>query len=620
MFDNLIFSGFGFAAGKYKITNSDIEKAIKTNYLSGFREDKIIASKNYKNHLSQNPDESPFSYFAGHKMGFRTRYHVSPFPPGEKLIHKYDTSLELGVKAVEMAIADAKIHPEKIDAWLVSTVSPHEQAPGLAATIKCFFTKFNNYSPAITIASGCSGFLVNLERAVNMMRCNESINNIVIAHTETMSAFLKNNTHYVNFVTFGDAASAIVLSRQKGEKQEGIIKIKNRHDIEMVDFVGVDINWNLYMEDSVIKERAVNNIPEISRDILAESNWDTNSISLVVPHQTGNAILHECAEKLNLPLSKLYQDVQKEFGNVSGTTIPLSLTKLYKEKKLLPGMKILSASAGVGGTYGAFTYIVPEKNTTNSSAAIEFDLKEKTAMVTGFTGGLGSEVAIELAKRGCNLLLVYNSNDEKAQSISSELKKFNINFRLFKHNFSNPDEVSSLINTIKSENITFDYLVHTTAVSGGLMRATDVSDTHLKNVMQINQFSAVEITKKLKKNISSVIMYVGSVAEDAQFSGSSPYVQAKRGLHGFAASFSYEARSSGLRSIYYMPSVIDGGMAVELTQAHKDSAKMMVNQDENITAQEVAERMVKSLYIPKVLKVTDSYEGALLVRKDGYVL
>lgn len=620
MYQNFIFTGFGHAAGKYKITNEDLAFATRSNYLKGFREDKILDSTNYKKFLEIHPGVSPFDYFAEYKMGFCTRYHVMPFPPGEKQIGKYETSLDLAVKAVDMALQDAVMHPEKIDAWFFSTVSPHEQAPGIAATVKCFFTSFQNQNPTMTISSGCSGFMLNLRRALDFMQCNPAVNHVMVAHTETMSSFLTNLTHYVPFITFGDAAAAIIISRSIGKNKEGIVCADIKQDLNMIDFVGVDKEWNLYMTDTIVKERAVLNITQISTEILHKSNWNSEDVDLIVPHQTGNAILHECAANLTIPLHKLYLDVQHTYGNISGTSIPMSFSILHHENKLIEGMKILSASAGVGGVFGAFTYVVPKDIIKEKATINSHDLSGKIALVTGCTGGIGFEISKKLAQKNCNLILQYASDDVKANKLEAEIKKFPIQYQFIKSDFSDSVAVDNLILLMKENYKKIDYLVHTAAISGGLAKATDVSDSTLKKVSQVNQFAPVEITKKLKEIIASVIFYTGSVAEDAQFSGSSPYVQSKKGLHGFAASFAHEARSAGIRSLYYMPGLVSGGMANELEAKHIADAKMLINQDENISLNDIAERMVKSLYIPKVLNVIDSYEGALLVRRDGYIL
>ena len=103
---------------------------------------------------------------------------------------KSETTLDLAVAAIQDALGDSGVHPEDIDAWMISTVSPHEQAPGIASTVKCFFVKEENQKPAITLASGCTGFNLNLQKAVEFFNSNPDANHVVVAHTETMSSFL----------------------------------------------------------------------------------------------------------------------------------------------------------------------------------------------------------------------------------------------------------------------------------------------------------------------------------------------------------------------------------------------------------------------------------------------
>ena len=53
-------------------------------------------------------------------------------------------------------------------------------------------------------------------------------------------------------------------------------------------------------------------------------------------------------------------------------------------------------------------------------------LKNKTCFISGATGGLGSELARQLAKNNCNLFLT-STNEEKLAKLSQDLKSnFNI--------------------------------------------------------------------------------------------------------------------------------------------------------------------------------------------------
>ena len=50
-------------------------------------------------------------------------------------------------------------------------------------------------------------------------------------------------------------------------------------------------------------------------------------------------------------------------------------------------------------------------------------LKNKNCLITGATGGLGKEIAIELAKKGVNLFLT--SKKENLQKVQLEIQKIN---------------------------------------------------------------------------------------------------------------------------------------------------------------------------------------------------
>ena len=618
--ENYIFKGFGHALGKFVITNNDLEIAVKNGYLRNFSDERIKESKAYQAFVKSNPGVSPFHYFAEHKMGFRSRNHVVPFPPTKTKLAAAENSLHLAVRAVENALEDSGVHPEEIDAWFVSTATPHEQAPGLAATLKCYFVNDFNTSPTTTVTSACVGFNINVQRAIEFFKCHPDAKNIVIAHTEVMSALLQRKTDFVPFVTFADAAAAVVFSRQEGDEKEGVLSITNHEDLQMIDFLGATKQGDLYMDAGIVKNRATANIVSAVKEVLTKTDWKIEEIDLFVPHQTGNAIVHGVAEKLNFPLEKTYQEVQLNHGNLSGASIPLGLSRLKKEKKLFAGMNILTGTAGLGGEFGSYTYKVQkslyEKTTSFESAK---EMHGKTAFVTGCSGALGSEVALELAKKGCELLLHFNSGCEKANALELQLKQMKARYTFYQADFTKEEQVENLINSILDFPETINFLIHTAAVTGSLSRAGDVSEEEVRFVAEINQHVPVKISKKLKDKISQAILYVGSVAEDAQFSGSSAYVQAKRGLHGFAASFSYEAQSKGIKSIYYMPGIIDGGMADKLDDKQKYNAMLSIGQEKILPVSDVAKRIVKSLVVLKIQDVQDCYESALLVRRDGYL-
>jgi len=246
-------------------------------------------------------------------------------------------------------------------------------------------------------------------------------------------------------------------------------------------------------------------------------------------------------------------------------------------------------------------------------------LKNKTCLITGASGGIGEAVAKEAAKRGANIILHYFSNEQKAAVLAQEIRdSFSVKVDLIKANFAKYKEVESLITHIKKNYSKLDYLLHTAATTGSLGRASEIPSKEFDFVMQINQLAPIQIIKQLFPIIKETILYVGSVAEDAEFSGSVFHVASKKGLHGFAGSFAPEALQKGVRSIYYMPGIVDGGMAKYLDEQQKKSSMIAIGQKEATPLDVIAKRIINSLYIPKVQGTYNNYEDVLTVRRDSY--
>jgi len=608
-----IFSGIGHSAGKYTVTNEYIADAVRKGLLRGFDEKRMAKSKNYQLFKEKNPEIGPFDYFVREKMGFNKRRLVTPFPPTKKKLYYAETSLELGVRAVEKAMKNAGVTPKDIDAWFVSTVTPHQKAPGIAAAVKSHFVGFDNYKPAFSLTSGCSGFNTNLERAIEFFEAHPDAEHIVVAHTETMSALLTQRVKFVPFVTFGDGAGAVILSRVETETPQGVLSINNFQDLQMVDFVGVDKNWNLYMDDIIIKDRATANIPIAAEKAVKDVNWSVNDIDLCVPHQTGNAILYPAAQQLGLKPQQLYLEAQHEYGNVSGATVPVAFSMLNEQKKLTPEMKIISPMAGVGGNYGAFTYLVPDEKYTNKNIdyLFENDLKGKTALVLGASGTLGSEIAKDLIKRGANIILHYNRNRDIIDDILQSAAEKNISAKAFKADFNNSDDVNDFINKITSEYKHINYFIN---AAGVLLSRKE------GKVANVNHYSPLLVFKAIFPMLKGTALFVGAAAEDNTVPEIHEFISAKRSLHGVLASMSGEILKSGNYAVWYIPGIINGGMLRNIDPKALYKFSVEIEQEQPLDVKQTAFRIVSSLYIPKVENAYNTYENALVVRRDGYKL
>lgn len=615
MYSNLIFSGYGFVVGKHKVNNSDIDKLIDNEYLTGLDKERIKQSDKYKKAEKENATLTPFDYMAEQKMGFRTRYHVVPFPPRANLYKNAQTSLDLIVEAIQKAFDSSGVHPEDVDAWIMGTATPPEMAPGVAETAKSYFTNVRNTSQTLTTTSACVGFNINIERAINYFKMHPEAKHIVVAHTEVMSRLLLEEEDFVPFTTFGDGAAAVIVSKVEATEKEGLLNIVNYEDMAMIDFLGADHKGNLIMNPRRVKNRAVPNIVKCTTEIMKKEKWTNDDIDLFIPHQTGNAIVHSVGEELKINPEKVFQEVQYEFGNLSAASIPAAMAYLQQSNRLKPSMKIVTATTGLGGEMGAFSYIVPKVSKLTVSK--RKDLKNKTALVTGCSGGLGTQIAKLMAEKGCRVLMQYNSNHEKAEKLLAEMPNKELNHKIIKTNFADEKQINQLAETIKQETKELNYLVHTVAITGSLLKASEVDNNEMVGVETVNHLNTAKLTEALTPILSETVLFTGSIAQDAQFAGSSAYVASKRGLFGFATAYA-QKQYPKLKCVFYIPAIIDAGMTNALNNNQIRASMAEIGQTRLIAPKDISERMVKLLYIPKVANVRIEYQGVLTVCKDGY--
>lgn len=600
---NYIFTGFGHASGSYCIDNNTLYQATKDNLLSNFNEELILASPNYQEYFKKNPQTTPFDYFVGHKMGFFKRHHVSPWPPTDEHIRKYKTSLDLAVDAVEMAIDDAGLDPEQIDSWIVSSVSPHETAPGIATTLKCYFVNPDNTNPATTLTSGCAGFNLGIRRAINYLEVHKEANHIVVLHTETMSRFLTKKTDFVAHATFGDAAAAVIITRTKKNQKEGIVAEANYQDIRMIGAVGVDYDRNLYMDGGWVKRRAVINISKVSNEILKKSEWNINQIDIIVPHQTGNIILNAVADELGITKEKLFLDAQKEYGNISGATIPMALSMLKHKGMLKSGMRILCPTAGVGGEYGAFSYIVPELTAKNTNKALP--LKNKTAIVLYADSLFGIEVCKLLADNGCQVLAHCNNSN----NYTAQLQTLTQPVKVIIDEFKTPVQAEKqIVEKIKQQQ--FNYHINLISTNE-IITSMNLNSDEMLNLSTIN----FQLTRKLLEFTKETFLILGHSVELANHPSASPCKDFFSGWHGLLGSMAGEAISKGVMSIWYIPSIFDHTPA-NMQHSLKTTCMSAINQNNWQDIYKTVINTVKSLYLLKVANTNDTLRGAMIDRID----
>lgn len=87
-------------------------------------------------------------------------------------------------------------------------------------------------------------------------------------------------------------------------------------------------------------------------------------------------------------------------------------------------------------------------------------LKNKTALVTGASVGIGKAILIALANEGCKIILHYYKNNVEAKKLETELRKKNIAISAYSADLTQEKEVKNLFSKIRTKHKKLDILVN----------------------------------------------------------------------------------------------------------------------------------------------------------------
>jgi len=73
---------------------------------------------------------------------------------------------------------------------------------------------------------------------------------------------------------------------------------------------------------------------------------------LVIPHQANQRITEAIAQRLELPLEKVYSNIHR-YGNTTAASIPLAMADALEEDKFRKGDYLILAAFGSGFTWAS---------------------------------------------------------------------------------------------------------------------------------------------------------------------------------------------------------------------------------------------------------------------------
>jgi short-subunit dehydrogenase len=206
------------------------------------------------------------------------------------------------------------------------------------------------------------------------------------------------------------------------------------------------------------------------------------------------------------------------------------------------------------------------------------DLKGRTALVTGASGGLGTHIAKRLACEGM-VVAISGRREQELQRVADELRRLGARATAVPADLGDLANIDSLIDGVEAELGTIDLLVNNAGVEN-VGAFTSYTREELTSMVDVNLTAPLLLTHRLAPGMlergRGHVVFIASVAGKVGPAFSEPYAATKAGLIGLTQSLRAEYLDAPVGFSVICPGFIAGdGMYARMAQEGHRSNRMM---------------------------------------------
>jgi 3-oxoacyl-[acyl-carrier-protein] synthase-3 len=274
-----------------------------------------------------------------------------------------EAASDLAQMACKRALAAAGMTADAIELIVLATITPDTHCPAGANWLEAKLGA--RHAVSFDVTAACTGFIFALSVAEQYIKTGVYRNALVVA-SEIMTRTL-DWTDRETCILWGDGAGAAVIAEV--EDGRGILSTHLHSDgaggdnllmpgggstTTPISYKSVDKKMhtlNMIGANQSFKV-AVKRFAEVCEEALAYNNVTLDDIKIIVPHQANLRILQGVAKRLNIPMDKVYVNIER-YGNISSATVPIALDEAVRDGTIQPGDLVLLAAFGGGLTWGS---------------------------------------------------------------------------------------------------------------------------------------------------------------------------------------------------------------------------------------------------------------------------
>ena len=182
------------------------------------------------------------------------------------------------------------------------------------------------------------------------------------------------------------------------------------------------------------------------------------------------------------------------------------------------------------------------------------DLKDKVALVTGGSTGIGRAVAAELAGRGASVIVTGRNSSTLEESAAQHT-----GIRAVVADVTRPEEISRTIEDVRAHEGRLDILVNNAGI-GFVAPLGEATPEHVTATFDTNVHGVVETTRQalgLLRESKGTVINIASIVADQPFAGLSVYSASKAAVLALSRSWAQELAAEGIRVNAVSPGPIE---------------------------------------------------------------
>ena len=199
-------------------------------------------------------------------------------------------------------------------------------------------------------------------------------------------------------------------------------------------------------------------------------------------------------------------------------------------------------------------------------------LKDRIALVTGGSRGIGKVIALALAQEGAKVAINYQSNDEAAKDTATLIKKIGSSAFTFRADVSSYADVVQMRDAVTADLGVVDVLVNNAGITSD---KTFLKMTHeaWRKVLSINLGGAFNCSKvfldgMLEKGWGRIVNITSVIGQIGNF-GQANYAASKAGVMAMTKTLAKELAQKGVT----VNAVAPGFIETEMVEAISEKAK-----------------------------------------------